>query len=127
MTLEEIENKISKKKNELHELNKKLDDAGKAKYSYLKGKCYELAATCKIKVIAITGIDERYKSVNIECIRIHGGKYYGGRIEVDINGDYNLRFSDIDENNIREISQERFNDFLIEALEETRKTLIPGA
>jgi hypothetical protein len=121
--MEAIIKEIERKKAELLKLNKKLDDAGKAKYNFLIGKCYSLAATCKIKVINIMSIDERYNSINIECIRIQGGKHDKGRIEVDINGDYDLSFCDIDEKCITEISQEKFMEFLFEALEETRKTL----
>ena len=124
MNFKEIQNDIDKKKDELLELNNKLDEAGKAKYKYLVGKYYELASNCKIKVIDVCSVDERCNTINIECIRVQGGKHDNGKIEVDINGDYDLRFVDIDKKYITEITQSQFNIFLMEAIEETRKILI---
>jgi len=114
--------KIKNKKDEISKLESIVLKEGLKKYEYLIGKYYLLAATCYIKVTNIDYIDDY--GVNIECIKIQGGKHDAGHIEVNLHDDYALRFVDIDEERITEISKERFLIFLDEALNSTKDSII---
>lgn len=124
MKIEELQEQIKQKRNEISDLNYLINEVGKEKYKFLIGKCYRLASTSCIKIIDIISIEDRYDSVCVECIKIQGGKYDCGKIEVTIKDDYNLRFIDIDEQRITEISKEKFSEFLEEALSFTRNEVL---
>lgn len=124
MNAGEIQEEINKKKAELSNLIEQFEEAVKAEYGFLVGKCYSLAATCKIKVLDINHVDERYGSVGVVCVRIQGGKYDNGRIEIETTCVYDLQLKDIDEELIGEISQAEFNEFLVEALDMPKLVLL---
>lgn len=110
-------------KENLAELESTLQKEGLKKYNYLIGKYYSLSVTCKIKIIRIYSIDSNYDCLEIECVRIQGGKSDCGRIEVS-QDDYILSLIDIDENRITEITKDQFISFLEEALETTKQCTI---
>ena len=120
--IQEILNQIKEKERELEELNSRLESEGLERYKFLIGKFYRLAATCYINVTGINYLNER--SVNIECLKIQGGKYDGGHIEVTYSDDYNLKFSDIEEESLSEITRSQFLLFAEEALGEAKKRII---
>jgi len=124
MGLKTLLSEIKQKKEELRDLNERVDDLAKKEFNYLVGKYFLLAATSRIKVTGIMYIEENRNTVIVECIRIQGGKYDLGRIHVEINDDYPLRLEEIEDSTIKEISQDDFNEFLIEALEVTREKII---
>ena len=114
--MESILKQIDEKKKEIETLKKQLNEKAKEKYKYLEGKYFSLAATCMIFIKEIISFDEQYRCINVECIRIQGGKHNGGFIDVNPHDDYNLYLKDINKSIITEISRERFLSFLDEAL-----------
>lgn len=120
--IEALKGQIIKKVAELKELRNNLENAEKAKLNFLIGKYYETSATSVIKITGINYIDD--KSVNVDCKSVYGGKHCDGRIEVNILDEYSITIDDIEENSLREITQEQFNEFLLESIEITRKEFI---
>jgi hypothetical protein len=117
--IDKLLNQIKEKKDELSSLKAQLEKEGLKMYENLIGKYYCLAATCYIKIKSIEYITTN--SVNVECVRIQGGKHDAGRIHIDPFDAYELSFNDINEGLITEVSQDRFILFLEEVLNETRK------
>jgi len=120
--VEEILNQIKKKEDELSSLKAQLEQEGLKDYSFLIGKYYCLAATCFIKIIHIEYVDDY--GVSVECIKIQGGNHDAGRINVDPYESYELKFIDIYDQRITEVSKEKFVSFLDEALNMTKSSII---
>jgi hypothetical protein len=117
--MKELIEKIEQKEKELSTLREELSELGKSKYAYLIGKFFSLSATEMIKITGINYVDDT--NVNIECLRMFGGKHGNGQIDFKINDDYYLYFVDIEEKRINEVSRERFVEFMYQSFEETTK------
>ena len=119
---EELLKQIKQKRDEVRQLEILIEKEGIKKYSFLVGEYYCLAATCYIKVLKIECIGDY--GITVDCIRIQGGKHDGGRIDVDLSESYDLSFVDINEKRITKITKDKFESFLEEALNETKKRVM---
>lgn len=115
--IEDILKQIKEKKQEVRTLENLLQQEGLNDYKFLVGKYYRLAGTTSILITSLGYMAENYIYVN--CLKITGGKYDGGRLRINHTDDYEIQLQDIPR--LTEISKDKFNDFLDEAINEARK------
>ena len=115
--IEDILKQIKEKKQEVRTLENLLQQEGLNDYKFLVGKYYRLAGTTSIFITSLGYMAENYIYVN--CLKITGGKYDGGRLRINHTDDYEIQLQDIPR--LTEISKGQFTDFLDEAIAEARK------
>jgi len=122
LPMKQLLDKIKEKQSELEQLREELNQLGKSKYNGLVGKFFSLSATEMIMVTDILYVDD--SAVSVECLTIYGGKHSGGRIEFHIADDRYLKFVDIDEKRMIEVTRERFIEFLYESFDVTKEVAL---
>ena len=115
--IEDILKQIKEKKQEVRTLENLLQQEGLNDYKFLVGKYYRLAGTTSILITSLGYMGDGYIYVN--CLKITGGKYDGGRLRINHTDDYEIQMQDIPR--LTEISKGQFTDFLDEAIAEARK------
>jgi len=120
--MERLISEIKQKEKELDVLRTQLNDLGKNKFQYLINKFYKLSATEFIKVTGINYVED--SNVDLECIKITGGKYNSGNFVFNINENYSIYFSVIEDDELIEVSKKRFIEFLNECIKETKKVAL---
>lgn len=115
--IEDILKQIKEKKQEVRTLENLLQQEGLNDYKFLVGKYYRLAGTTSIFITSLGYMAENYIYVN--CLKVTGGKYDGGRLRINHSDDYEIQLQDIPR--LTEITKGQFTDFLDEAISEARK------
>ena len=121
--IEDILKQIKEKKQEVRTLENLLQQEGLNDYKFLVGKYYRLAGTTSILITSLGYMAENYIYVN--CLKITGGKYDGGRLRINHTDDYEIQLQDIPR--LTEITKGQFTDFLDEAIVEARKMVSDNA
>lgn len=113
--------KIKEKESELDNLREEYSKIVKLKYEHIIGKFFSLSATEMIKITDISDTDNN--SICVECLTICGGKYERGRIEFRIYDNRWIKFSDIDDGLISQVSRDEFINFLYKSFEYTKENV----
>jgi len=121
--IERIKKKIQRHNDELIELKKDLVQKEKEKYQYLVGKIYKSAATAMFKITAIEDVDD--DCIEVEGVRIYGGKHSNGGLEIYIQDTKTIRKSTLEKYSCEGqfVTEEMFRKFIDSSIEIMKQKL----